>query len=245
MVLKNHLFYFCNMKEIKGIKRNTILIILFFLPVAFVFIMTISTENYETLDIVKTDIEDFLVVKEDSIQLKGHLTVLAFFGNKPKAKSTEALNLKEIVYDKFKGFKKFQIIAIVTKDAKKEAQELFREIASYEDLRFWHFIALDESTITNTFNSLKHDFKLDDNLATSNVFIVDTDLSQRGRIDAREKDEVAKNKPLYDMNYYNCIEVAQLKNKLTSEDLRVLFTEYRQKRKGEFNTDKRRAEDLK
>lgn len=29
-----------------------------------------------------------------------------------------------------------------------------------------------------------------------------------------------------------------------SDDLRILFTEYRQKRKGEFNSDTRRADDL-
>jgi len=39
--------------------------------------------------------------------------------------------------------------------------------------------------------------------------------------------------------------VSELKNKLAAEDLRVLFTEYRQKRKGEFNSTVRRAEDLK
>ncbi|MFD2726612.1 hypothetical protein [Hyunsoonleella rubra] len=207
--------------------------------------MSISTENYETLDIVKTDVKDFLMVKEDSIKLKDHLTVLAFFGRHPKEKSTEALNLKEIIYDKFKGFKKFQIVALVTEDARVEADELFQEIASYEDLRFWHFVPLEERAILNTFNSLKNDFSLDQNLATSKVFIVDTDLSQRGRNDAREDDEKAKNKAIYEMNYYDCVEVAELKNKLASEDLRVLFTEYRQKRKGQFNSDTRRADDLK
>jgi hypothetical protein len=32
---------------------------------------------------------------------------------------------------------------------------------------------------------------------------------------------------------------------MASEDMRVLFTEYRQKRKGDFNTDERRDQDLK
>ena len=37
--------------------------------------------------------------------------------------------------------------------------------------------------------------------------------------------------------------VAEVKNKM-SDDLRILFTEYRQKRKGEFDSSSRRAEDL-
>ncbi|GAB1856270.1 hypothetical protein MHTCC0001_11050 [Flavobacteriaceae bacterium MHTCC 0001] len=232
------------MKEIPKLKKNIILGVLFFLPVVFVFIMTISKENYEPLDIVKTDIKDFLVVKEDSIKLKGHLTVLAFFGKHPKEKSTEALNLKEIIYDKFKGFKKFQVVGIITKGAENEAEALYKEIASYEDLRFWHFVALEAHDINRVFKSLKRNFDLSDNLSSSNLFVIDTDLSQRGRKDAREDDEKAKNKPIYEMNFYNALEVAELRNILAAEDLRVLFTEYRQKRKGEFNSDKRRSQEI-
>ena len=49
----------------------------------------------------------------------------------------------------------------------------------------------------------------------------------------------------YILTSYNATMVSELKNKLAAEDLRVLFTEYRQKRKGEFNSTLRRAEDLK
>ncbi|MEW4923574.1 hypothetical protein [Algibacter sp. 2305UL17-15] len=229
----------------KTTKKNLILGILFFLPVVFVFIMSISSENYETLDIVKSDVTDILPEYDADVKLKEHLTVLAFFGKHPMERSIEALNLKEIVYDKFKGFKKFQIVVLVTKDAKAEAKELFQEIASYEDLRFWHFVHLEAEDIQNTFRSLKTDFSLDANLSTDKIFVIDTDLNQRGRIDARADNEKGKNSPVYDMNFYSCIEVAELKNKLASEDLRVLFTEYRQKRKGDFNSDVRRADDLK
>jgi hypothetical protein len=45
------------------------------------------------------------------------------------------------------------------------------------------------------------------------------------------------------LSSYNCIEVAEIKNKM-SEDLRILFTEYRQKRKGNFDSSSRRAQDL-
>jgi len=38
--------------------------------------------------------------------------------------------------------------------------------------------------------------------------------------------------------------VAEIKNKM-SEDMRILFTEYRQKRKGDFDSTTRRANDLK
>lgn len=209
----------------------------------FVLILSLSTENYNTLDIVK---EDVIEIPENraEIQLKNHITVLAFLGKKPLDKLIAASNLKELIYDKFKGFKKFQIVILVSEDSKKDAEELYREIATYEDLRFWHFVYASDIEIQRTFAGLKSDFKLDSNLSTDNVFIIDTDLSQRGRIDDRTDNEKEKGIPVFGLNSYNCIEVAVVKNKMGAEDLRVLFTEYRQKRKGNFDSTSRRANDL-
>ena len=83
-----------------------------------------------------------------------------------------------------------------------------------------------------------------DNLSTDDVFIVDKDLSQRGRLDTRSEKQIEEKKPITTLNAYNCIDVSELKN-MMSEDVRILFTEYRQKRKGKFNSTTRRADDLK
>lgn len=227
----------------KALKKNTILGILFLLPVLFVIVMLFSEENYMPADIVKQNIVE-LPTNSNEIQLKDHLTLLAFFGKHPMDKSVAALNLKELIYDKFKGFKKFQIVVVIPNEAKEEAERLFKEIATYEDLRFWHFFYADKNDIIQTFNSLESNVSLDANLATNHIFIVDTDLSQRGRIDDRSDKELEKNSPQYALYSYNCVEVGEIKNKL-SDDMRVLFTEYRQKRKGNFDSSSRRAEDLK
>lgn len=229
--------------EKKQIKRNVILGILFFLPVMFVLILSLSKENYNTLDIIKEGVVE-LPVNEANITLQDHITVLAFFGSKPLDKVIAGSNLKELVYDKFKGFKKFQIVVLVAEEAKEEAQKLYREIATYEDLRFWHFVTANEYEILSTFKGLKSDGELDKNLSTDHVYIIDTDLNQRGRLDDRSDNEKIKNKEIYGLNSYDCIEVAVIKNKMSAEDLRVLFTEYRQKRKGNFDSTSRRANDL-
>ncbi|MGY0393495.1 hypothetical protein ACW5R3_13175 [Bizionia sp. KMM 8389] len=225
------------------IKRNLILGILFFLPVMFVLVLSLSEDNYNPLDIINENVVE-LPTNADNIALKDHITVLAFIGRKPMDMNIAASNLKELVYDKFKGFKKFQIVALVPKGAEAEAEALYKEIARYEDLKFWHFVSIDEAAIQNTFNSLKAPFQLSDNLASDNVFIVDTELNQRGRLDDRSDNEVANNKPVYGLDAYNCIQVAVIKNKMSSEDLRVLFTEYRQRRKGNFDSETRRANEL-
>lgn len=230
--------------EINPLKKNIVLGVLFFLPVLFVLILSLSKENYNTLDIIKENVSEIPISDENNIQLKDHLTVLAFFGKHPMEKAIAASNLKELIYDKFKGFKKFQIVVLVPFEAKEESEQLFKEIASYEDLRFWHFVYASEGEIKYTFNSLKSNFMLDDQLASSNVFVIDTELHQRGRIDDRTDKEIEKGKAIYGLDAYNCIEVAELKNKLAAEDLRVLFTEYREKRKGNFDSSKRRENEI-
>ncbi len=228
----------------KQVKKNIILGVLFLLPVMFVLVLSLSEDHYNPLDIVNENVAE-LPANSNGIVLKDHITVLAFLGKQPMDLAIAASNLKELVYDKFKGFKKFQIVVLVPKGTEAESEALFKEIARYEDLRFWHFVHADEEAIQNTFNSLKASFSLSDNLATDNVFIIDTELKQRGRLDDRTDNEKADSKPVYGLDAYNCIQVAVIKNKMSSEDLRVLFTEYRQKRKGNFDTETRRANDLK
>jgi hypothetical protein len=170
--------------------------------------------------------------------------VLAFFGSQPLDNLTQASNLKELVYDKFKGFKNFQIVLVMPNGTQEAAETLKKEINAYEDMRFWHIVFSKPEAIKNVYNSLKNEMPLDANLATNKIVIIDKDLNQRGRLDDRSDNEKAKNRPVYGLNAYDCIEVAEIKNKM-SDDVRILLTEYRQKRKGEFNSEIRRANDLK
>ena len=175
----------------KKLKKGITLGALFFLPVIFLLFLYPSTNNYNPLDVVKNNVLDFqnLSSSTTDLQLENHITVLGFLGKDPESKVVETSNLKELIYDKFQGFKKFQVI--------------------------------------------------------NKVYIVDKELNQRGRLDNRTKKEIEQGKQAYPLTAYNASEVAQLKNVMGADDLRVLFTEYRQKRKGEFNSTSRRADDLK
>tara|TARA_R110002074_G_scaffold47953_3_gene122848 strand:- start:12285 stop:13001 length:717 start_codon:yes stop_codon:yes gene_type:complete len=233
--------------DYKKVSRYVVLGILFFLPVTFLLFLYPATHNYTPLDIVNEsvlDLDNFISNSEDKVLLKDHITVLGFFGNDTEKSSTMALNLKELVYDKFKGFKKFQVVILMPKGTEEAVKKLKAEISSYQDLRFWHFVFGESSDIKRVFFSLKTKGNLSSNLATNQVYLVDKDLNQRGRLDDRTDNELEKQKPVYGLYSYDCIEVAEIKNKM-SDDLRILFTEYRQKRKGEFNSDTRRATDLK
>ncbi len=230
-----------------NIKRNIVLSVLFFLPVAFLLMLYPAKHNYIPLDIVNenvNEITDFSSDYESEIVLTNHITVLGFLGKNPLSNITMLSNLKELVYDKFKGFKKFQLVLVLPQGVEAEIKTLHKEIAKYEDLRFWHYIYSSEADIKTLYNSLKIENPLKDNLSINDVFIIDKDLNQRGRLDARSEKQIEEKKPITTLSAYNCIDVSELKN-MMSQDVRILFTEYRQIRKGKFNSTTRRADDLK
>ena len=234
--------------NISDLKNKIILGILFILPVIFLLFLYPSTNNYNPLETVQSDITEltgFTSDSNDEMKLEGNITLLGFLGRDPVSKALPALNLKELIYDKFKGFKKFQVIMLVPNGSENGVKQLENELYQYDQLKYWHFAYGDQEEILKVFNSLNSDFTLDNNLGANHIFIIDKDRNQRGRKDDRDKKEKEKNVDAYPLLSYNCIEVAELKNKMASEDMRVLFTEYRQKRKGDFNTDSRREQDLK
>lgn len=230
----------------KKISRYVVLAVLFFLPVTFLLFLYPATHNYTPLDIVNKSVIDLdgFTSEEENILLKDHITVLGFLGINPMDNAVEASNLKELVYDKFKGFKKFQIVLVVPNGTEKAVEKLKEEVFTYEDLKFWHFVYGTPEQIEKVYASLKAEEALGSRLETNKIFIIDKDLYQRGRFDDREDREKEKNNPVYGLYAYNTIEVAEIKNKM-SDDLRILFTEYRQKRKGEFDSSSRRENDLK
>ena len=223
------------------------LIVLFFLPVVFLLFLYPSKHNYTTLDILKKNLPEltnFVDKNGEDLRLENHLTVLGFLGETPLDHAILALNLKELVYDKFRGFKRFQIIILVPESAKAQVAVLEKELNQYEFLSYWTFGFGTKEDVLSAYQELKISSVLDASLKTSDVFIIDKERNQRGRLDDRDKNEIKRNSPIYGLSSYDCLEVTVLKNKM-SEDVRILFTEYRQKRKGNFNSTSRRADDLK
>jgi hypothetical protein len=231
----------------KSIKKFLILGVLFFLPVAFLLMLYPSTNNYNVLDVVKEevlDISNLSSVTNSDVLLKDHITVLAFLGSNPESRIVEASNLKELVYNKFKGFKKFQIVMLVTKESQDRTSRLIQELNKYSEHKYWHFVYASDSDINKLFNSLRTSLLLDTVLSTSSVFIIDKELNQRGRLDDRTKKEKEKEAKMYPLTAYDCSEVSIIKNKLAAEDMRVLLEEYRKSGKNKIDSSNRRAQDL-
>ena len=168
--------------KLSDLKNKTILGILFILPVIFLLFLYPSTNNYNPLETVQSDIMEltgFTSSSNTEIKLEGNITLLGFLGRNPASKALPALNLKELIYDKFKGFKKFQVIMLVPIGSEDEVKQLEKELYQYENLKYWHFAYGNQEEILNVFNSLNSDFTLDNNLGADNIFIVDKERNQR------------------------------------------------------------------
>ena len=223
-----------------------ILGILFLLPVIFLLFLYPSTHNYNTLDIVNeniVEIDSLNFLDNNQTTLENNITILNFLGDNPIDNITSALNLKELVYDKFKGFKKFQIVSISSGDSSNFLYEVKKELLKSDELNYWYFATVDNVSLQKIYFSLRAESKLDSSNYTSQVFIIDKQKSQRGRIDDRNEDQVIKSLDLIGLYSYNSIKVSEIKSKM-NDDIRILFTEYRQKRKGNFNSNIRRISNL-
>ena len=227
-------------------RKWIILGILFLLPVIFLLFLYPSTHNYNTLDIVNEDIKetDFLnFIDNRKTNFEGNITILNFLGDMPVENITGTLNLKELVYDKFKGFKKFQIISIASLNSEKSLENVKKELLKSDELKYWFFATASDEEINKIYSSLRSQKELDSSNYTSQVFIIDKQRNQRGRIDDRDDDQIEKNIDLFGLYSYNSIIVSEIKKKM-NDDIRILFTEYRQKRKGNFNSNIRRISNL-
>ena len=140
----------------KTIKNNIVLIILFFLPVVIVLFLYTTDHNNSTLDIVKENVLDLKnlpsIKSNNSTQFENHITVLSFLGNNPESHILEASNLKELVYNKFKGFKTFQLVTIFPFGAESKAERLRLELTKYKPLEYWKFIYASQEDINRLFS---------------------------------------------------------------------------------------------
>ena len=139
--------------------------------------------------------------------------------------------------------KKFQIVTIGSADSENSLKNVKKELIKSDELKYWFFATASDEKIKEIYNSLRSVNKLDSSSYTSQVFIVDKQRNQRGRIDDRNDKEIEKNTNLVGLYSYNSVIVSEIKKKM-NDDIRILFTEYRQKRKGNFNSNIRRISNL-
>lgn len=197
-------------------KKVFVLVVLFILPVVAYLFFASGVNNFGKLPILTENIKDVSSLNTE-VTFANKISILGFLGSNVEVKKGAAFNLNQKIYKQFFEFKDFQFVMMVPVGAEDKVEELKKELGGLVNIDKWNFVFADSSEIKNVFNSLQTNIKLDANYSTPYVFIVDKDLSLRGR--TSDEDEGTK-------YGFNANSVAELNNKM-EDDVKIILAEYR------------------
>ncbi len=197
-------------------KKKIVLGVLFILPVVVYLFFASGVNNFGRLPTLTENVSDVSNI-DPSLQLKNKITILGFLGNNVEAMQGNAFNLNQKIYKRFGEFDDFQMIMIVSEGNEQQVDELKSELGKLSNVDKWKFAFGTADQIKVLFKSLQTNLALDEELSTPNVFIVDKDLSLRGRTD--DEDEGVK-------YGFDTSSVAELNNKMV-DDVKIILAEYR------------------
>ncbi len=197
-------------------KKTFVLVVLFVLPIVAYLFFASGVNNFGKLPILTKQVVN-VNTANSKVNFEDRITILGFLGKKVLEKKGSAFNLNQKIYKPFYQFKDFQFVMVVPKGTEEKVKELKKELGSLGDNTKWLFVFEEENVVKQMFSSLKTSYTLDENLATSNVFIIDKKVNLRGRND--DEDEGIK-------YGYNTTSVAELNNKM-EDDVKIILAEYR------------------
>ena len=206
----------------KEIQKFIVLGILFIFPIVIYLFFAAGKNNFAKLPVLSTNVNDlssFTHVRDDKVSLKGHITILCYWGSDLNFKKGDAFNLNQKIYKRFYEFKDFQFVALITTDQIDKVNVLKQELSkgAGTDLKNWKFMTSSTKSIQDHFNSLETSIKLDSKFSTPYVFIIDRNGHLRGRDDDEDVGTLFG---------YNAQSVAEINNKM-EDDVKVILAEYR------------------
>ncbi|WP_405410587.1 hypothetical protein [Maribacter sp. Asnod1-A12] len=196
-------------------KKTFVLVVLFVLPIVAYLFFASGVTNFGKLSQLTKNVEELHF--SDQTQFKDKITVLGFLGSDVEGRKGNAFNLNQKIYKRFYEFTDFQFVMVVADDTNDEVDALKKELATLADNDKWKFVYASDEEIKNLFNSLKMDIELDAKNSTPYVFIIDKDLTLRGRSD--DEDDGTK-------YGFNSTLVSDLNNKMV-DDVKIILAEYR------------------
>lgn len=177
------------------------------------FLPTISKNNLE--------LPQWKSIDGKPVVLKNKITVLGFLGDNVKKNQGNVFNLNQKIYDKYVGFKDFQVVFVAQEGTEAQVEELLDKLAAFTDNMSGYKIVFAKPIEIQTFyDSFDLVNKLDGNLSTSQVIILDKDKNHRGR---KGKNKAGKEEY---REGYNTTSAADLHNEMT-DDVKILLREYR------------------
>ena len=196
-------------------KKTFVLVVLFVLPIVAYLFFASGVNNFGKLPVLTQKVDELNFT--DQVKFKNNITILGFLGDNIELRKGNAFNLNQKIYKRFHEFNDFQFVMVMPVGTENRAEEIKKELATLADAEKWNFVFTDRDEINSIFSSLKTDIELDEHLGTPYVFIVDKDLSLRGRTaDEQEGTKYG----------FNSNSVADLNNKMV-DDVKIVLAEYR------------------
>jgi hypothetical protein len=205
----------------KNLKKYLILGFLFFFPIFVYVFLSTGINNFAKLPVLTETVMDIENIEGNiaNVSFKNKISVVAFWGGDVNNKKSEALNLNQKIYKRFYEFQDFQFVLLHDKNDNEAIEDLKSDLVSGvgTDLKNWNFIPTTQSNIKMIFDSFKTNIELDNNFSTPYVFIIDRNLSLRGRDDDED---------IGMLFGFNSQSVAEINNKMV-DDVKIILAEYR------------------
>lgn len=211
-------------------KKNIVLFILFVLPIVAYLFFASGVNSYTKLPIITPKVADFgnwKSLNNQKISLNNKITVLGFSGSNLLENRGNFFNLNQKIYQRYHTFKDLQFVVICPLGTQEEAKSVVDALKTFTDVSQWIFVFAPSDEIKTYYNQLKLVEKLDANLGTPNVYIVDKERNLRGRKDKKGYKEG-----------YNTFHPSELSNEML-DDFKVILYEYRAALKKNRNASKR------
>lgn len=199
-------------------KKNLVLFILFILPIVAYLFFASGVNGYTKLPIITPKTADFGLWKSlngQKVSLNNKVTILGFGGNELLKNRGNIFNLNQKVYQRYHEFKDLQFVFLCPIGTEKDAAKVLKALGTFTDLSQWKFVFATPAEISNYYNQLHLVGVLDNNLGTSNVYILDKERNLRGRKDNKDYKEG-----------YDTFHPAELSNEML-DDFKVILYEYR------------------
>jgi len=223
-------FIFAYYIQAQPMKKNIVLFILFVLPIVAYLFFASGINSFTKLPIITPKVADFgnwKSLDNQKISLNEKITILGFSGNNLLKNRGNFFNLNQKIYQRYHSFKDLQFVVLCPLGTEEEAKSVVDALSAFTDVSQWHFVFATPDEITTYYNQLKLVEKLDADLGTPNVYIIDKARNLRGR----------KEKKGYKEGY-NTFHPAELSNEML-DDFKVILYEYRAALKKNNNATKR------
>ena len=211
-------------------KKNIVLFVLFVLPIVAYLFFASGVNSFTKLPTITPKIADFgnwKSLNNEKVSLDGKISIIGFSGTNILKNRGNYFNLNAKIYQRYHEFKDLQFVVLCPLGTEDDAQNIVDALSATTNVSQWHFVFTSTEEIKTYYDKLKLKEKLDSDLGTPNVYIVDKERNLRGRKEEKEYKEG-----------YNTFHPSELSNEML-DDFKIILYEYRAALKKNNNATKK------